>query len=67
MGIPSKLIRMVKACRHESKSKVSFGGELSDEFPVTTSLRQGDDLSPTLFNFALESVVRKVLSQSKGI
>jgi hypothetical protein len=28
-------------CTYESKSKVSFGGEVSDEFPVTTGLRQG--------------------------
>jgi len=36
MGIPAKLIRMIRACAYESKSKVSFGGEVSDEFPVTT-------------------------------
>ncbi|KAE9522623.1 hypothetical protein AGLY_016986 [Aphis glycines] len=67
MGIPAKLVRMIRACAYESKSKVSFGGEVSDEFPVTTGLRQGDALSPALFNIALESVIRKVLIQAKGI
>ena len=36
-------------------------------FPVTTGLRQGDALSPALFNIALESVMRTVISQAKGI
>jgi len=67
MGIPAKLVRMIRACAYESKIKVSFGGEVSDEFPVTTGLRQGDALLPALFNIALELVVRKVLIQAKGI
>lgn len=54
IGIPAKLIRLIKAhCTHESKNKVSFGGEVSDEFPVTTGLRQGDALSPAQFNITL--------------
>lgn len=54
------------ACTYCSKSKVCFGGELSEEFPVTTSLRQGD-LSPALFNITLESVMSVVMTQAKGI
>jgi hypothetical protein len=57
IGIPVKLVRMIRAYAYESKSKVSFGGLISDEFPVTTGLRQGDALSPALFNIALESVI----------
>jgi len=67
MGIPAKLVKIIRACAYESKSKVSFGGEVSGEFPVTTRLRQGDSLSPALFNITLESVIRKVLIQAKGI
>jgi hypothetical protein len=33
---------------------------LSDKFPIQNGLKQGDDLSPLLFNFALEYTVRKV-------
>jgi len=56
MGIPAKLVRLIKACTYESKSKVSFGGEVSD---VTT----GGALSLAL---ALESVMQNVLIQAKG-
>jgi hypothetical protein len=33
---------------------------LSDSFPVQNGLKQGDALSPLLFNFALEYVISKV-------
>lgn len=67
LRITAKLIRLVKACTYESKSKGSFGGELSDNFPVTTCPGQDDVLSPALFNFTLESGMRIVMTQAKGI
>jgi hypothetical protein len=33
---------------------------LSDNFPIQNGLKQGDALSPLLFNFALEYAIRKV-------
>lgn len=43
--ILAKLVRLAKAYRHESKIKVSFERELSEEFLITIDLRQGDTLS----------------------
>ncbi|KAF0750707.1 Reverse transcriptase domain-containing protein [Aphis craccivora] len=59
--ILAKLVRMVKACMKNSRCKVKFNSVLSKEFTVTTGVRQGDALSPILFNIALESVVKEVL------
>jgi hypothetical protein len=39
---------------------VRVQGELSDPFEVGKGLRQGDVLSPVLFNLALESVLRRM-------
>jgi hypothetical protein len=47
-------------CLNETYSKVRIGKLLSDKFPVQNGLKQGDALSPSLFNFALEYAIRKV-------
>jgi len=38
----------------ETYSRVRVGKNVSDRFPIRNSLKQGDALSPMLFNFALE-------------
>jgi len=53
-GIPMKLVRVIKMCLNETYSGVREGNHLSDVFPVKSDLKQGDALSPLLFNFALE-------------
>jgi hypothetical protein len=59
-GIPTKLVRLIKMCINETYSKVRIGKHLSDNFPIQNGLKQGDALSPLLFNFALEYTIRKV-------
>jgi hypothetical protein len=36
-----------------------MGKNLSDVFPIQNGLKQGDALSPLLFNFALEYAIMK--------
>lgn len=50
-----------------SKRKVKYRGVESGEFNVETVLRQGDALSPALFNKTLESVMREILVEATGI
>jgi len=64
LRIPAKLVRLVKVCVQKSKCTIKFNSVMSEEFPVETDLRQGNTLSPILFNIALESVVRKVQKDS---
>jgi hypothetical protein len=59
-GVPQKLVRLIKMCLNEIYSRVWAGKRLSDKFPIKNSLKQGDALSPLLFNFALEYAIRRV-------
>ena len=50
----------------ETYSRVRVGKNLSDMFPVRNGLKQGDGLTPLLFNFALETAIRRVRGNQDG-
>jgi sorting nexin-29 len=66
-GIPRKIVRLIKMCLSETYSRVRVGKHLSDTFPIKNGLKQGDALSPLLFNFALECASRRVQANQEGL
>lgn len=66
-GIPEKLVRLTKMCIAESTCKVRINDSHTSEFSINAGVRQGDGLSPLLFNIALDEALRKTKEQTPGI
>jgi len=65
-GIPMKLVRLIKMCLSEKYSRAEVGKNLSDMIPIRNGVKQGDALSPSVFNFALEYAIRRVQVNQDG-
>jgi len=55
-----KLVRLIKLCLPESYSRFRVGKALTDKFPIRNGLKRGENLSPLLFNFALEYAISRI-------
>jgi len=58
-GIPKKLVRLIKVCLTETYSRVRVGKNLSEMFPIRNVLKQGDAVTPLLFNIAWNIPLRE--------
>jgi hypothetical protein len=52
-GIPRKLVWLIQMCLNETYSTVRIGKYQSDKFPIQNDVKQGDALSPLLWNTPL--------------
>lgn len=55
LGIPRKLVRLVRMTMNETQCSIRIGGMMSDTLSIKNRVRQGDALACLLFNAALEN------------
>jgi sorting nexin-29 len=58
LGMPLKLIRLVKATVTATTSQIRLKATLLEPLEIHNGLRQGDALACLLFNVALEKAIR---------
>ncbi|KAL1446132.1 hypothetical protein WDU94_005544 [Cyamophila willieti] len=66
-GIPRKLVKLAALSVLNSKCKVKIDDKLTTPFEVDTGVRQGDGISPLLFNIALEQALQRLENCREGI
>lgn len=59
-GLPIELVRYVGHLYENSSTVIEVGGETSDFIRLARGVRQGDPLSPFLFNLVIDEVLEKI-------
>ncbi len=67
VGMPPKLLRLIKAYYALTKMKVRASGSDSIPFENSSGVRQGCALSPTLFNSIIDWILGQVLQDYPGV
>ena len=63
-GIPTALVELISSLYTGSESAVKCGGTSSDFFPVTTGVKQGCVLAPTLFSSCMDWIMEGVVGKT---
>lgn len=60
-GVNSHVISLLEDLHSETFAAVKLDGQVGREFQVTTGVRQGCVIAPTLFNVIIDFIIRKAL------
>lgn len=63
LGIPKKLINLIKICMTNTNNQVRTPLGMTEKFETKSGVKQGDGLSPIIFNLALQYALKKIVRQ----
>ena len=63
--VPNSLINLIQNIYTNNNAKIKTEGNLSESIPINQGIRQGDSLSPLLFNIIMNEIVDEV-TKRKG-
>ena len=67
MGVPNSLVSDIKEITSNCRTRVHINSGLSAVYTLSIGLRQGDPLSPILYNFSIEPLGMRMRRCMKGI
>lgn len=59
-GIPTNLIHTIRNIYTENYVQIKLGQKLTNPIPANNGIRQGDSLSPLLFNRVMDEIIKKL-------
>ena len=65
--VPPKIIRLIQVYYQHTRAWIQVNGEISPLFDIPFGVRQGCILSPELFNFVIDWVIKKGMLNIEGI
>lgn len=64
--VDNRIITAVKNLNTDNTTSIRINNETSGQLPVASGIRQGDSLSPILFNLIMDEIIAEVKGVTKG-
>jgi hypothetical protein len=58
--VPRKLINLVQDTLQPTKVKVKINNDMTEQFEITSGVKQGDPLSALLFSIVMDVIISKL-------
>lgn len=65
-GIDEKHIKNIEELNRNNTTKIKIKNSLTEVVPINTGIRQGDSLSPILFNIIMDEIIKNVIDMQIG-
>ena len=66
-GLKGKMYNIIRTMYKNIQSSVRISGHLTDWFSITSGVRQGDNIAPTLFAMFVNDLAEEIKSLNVGV